>query len=169
MSEWKGGGKMRISQNLKSLLAAWEGVFKRVYLDSAGLATIGIGHLLTRSELTSGKIISSDETIHYQNGIIEQQCWDILEDDMRDAEETIDKSVKVPLTQNQFDSLVSFAFNIGDHAFWMSTLLKLLNAGLYEQVPGQMRRWNKVNGRIVQGLVNRREKEIELWNGEEVR
>jgi lysozyme len=68
------------------------------------------------------------------------------------------------LNQNQFDALVSFAFNVGDGAFRSSTLLRLLNQGQYDQVPAQLRRWNMDNGHVVQGLINRRNKEIALWN-----
>jgi lysozyme len=76
----------------------------------------------------------------------------------------VNESVTVPLNQNQFDALVSFSFNVGDNAFRGSTLLKLLNQGQYDQVPAQLRRWVRDNGHVVQGLINRREKEIVLWN-----
>ena len=72
--------------------------------------------------------------------------------------------VKVPLNQNQFDALVSFVFNVGNNAFRDSTLVKVLNAGHFDQVPTQLRRWIRDNGKIVKGLINRREKEIALWN-----
>jgi lysozyme len=52
---------------------------------------------------------------------------------------------------------------VGTQAFKSSTLLKKLNQGLYDEVPAQLRRWNKAGGKVIQGLINRREKEIVLW------
>lgn len=69
-------------------------------------------------------------------------------------------AVRVPLNQNQFDALVSFAYNVGGENFRTSTLLQKLNAGDYAAVPGQLRRWNKSDGAVVQGLINRREQEV---------
>ena len=81
------------------------------------------------------------------------------------ATNAINHNVKVPLSQNQFDALVSFVFNIGQSAFIESTLLRVLNEGDYKAVPQQLRRWIYDNGSVVQGLINRRQKEIDFWNG----
>jgi lysozyme len=155
---------MQVGQRGKNLFKEWEGLVTHEYLDSGGAPTIGIGHLLTRSERTSGKIIIRGQAIDYRDGLTEQQCWDLLDQDLDDAERAVNAAVTVPLNQNQFDALVSFTFNVGDSAFRGSTLLKLLNQGQYDQVPAQLKRWNKDNGHVVQGLTNRREKEITLWN-----
>ena len=155
---------MQVGQSGKNLFKEWEGLKTHVYLDSGGQPTIGIGHLLTRSERTSGKIMIQGQAVNYQNGLTEQQCWDLLDQDLDVAEKVVNEQVKVPLNQNQFDALVSFVFNVGTSAFSSSTLLKLLNQGQYDQVPTQLRRWVRDSGKIVQGLVNRREKEIMLWN-----
>ena len=58
---------------------------------------------------------------------------------------------------------MSFVFNIGPTAFRKSTLLRLLNEGKPEEVPAQLKRWNKAGGKTVQGLINRREAESGLW------
>jgi lysozyme len=155
---------MQVDQRGKDLFKEWEGLVTHEYLDSGGAPTIGIGHLLTRSERTSGKIVIGGRAIDYRNGLTEQQCWDLLGQDLDGAEETVNEAVTVPLNQNQFDALVSFTFNVGDGAFLGSTLLKLLNQRQYDQVPEQLKRWNKDNGHVVQGLTNRRAKEIALWN-----
>ena len=85
------------------------------------------------------------------------------------------ETAKVPLKDNQFDALVIFCYNISTpendfYEYKNSTLLKLLNLGKYEEVPNQLRRWNKttINGKIVvsEGLNRRREKEIQLWNNQ---
>lgn len=155
---------MKVGQRGKNLFKEWEGLVTHEYLDSGGAPTIGIGHLLTRSERTSGKIVIGGQSFPYRHGLTEQQCWDLLDQDLENTEQTLNEAIAVSLNQNQFDALVSFAFNVGNGAFRGSTLLKLLNQGKYDEVPGQLRRWVRDNGHVVQGLVNRREKEIVLWN-----
>jgi lysozyme len=156
--------QMQVGQRGKNLFKEWEGLITHEYLDSGGAPTIGIGHLLTRSQRTSGKLVIGGRAVDYRDGLTDQQCWDLLDQDLGDSEGTVNEAVKVPMNQNQFDALVSFTFNVGDNAFRRSTLLKLLNQGQYDQVPEQLRRWIRDNGHIVQGLINRREKEIALWN-----
>jgi lysozyme len=155
---------MHVGPRGKNLFKEWEGLVTHEYLDSGGAPTIGIGHLLTRSERTSGKITIGGQALDYRNGLTEQQCWDLLDLDLTGSEAVVNDAVKVSLNQNQFDALVSFVFNVGDGAFRSSTLLRLLNQGQPDQVPAQLQRWVMDNGHVVQGLVNRRNKEIALWN-----
>lgn len=157
---------MQISQHGLELLKQWEGFELKVYRDSAGLPTIGVGHLLTKNELSSGKIMINGVAVKYADGITQQQALDLLSQDVQPAETTINSSVKVALNQNQFDALTSFVFNVGAGAFKGSTLLKVLNQGQYAQIPGQFLRWVFAGGQKVQGLVNRRNNEIKLWNGQ---
>ena len=157
---------MNLSEHGLELLKEWEGFKQTVYKDSAGLPTIGTGHLLTKSELSSGKITINGVPVSYENGLTEQQVTDLLAQDVQPAAAAVNNNVKVPLDQNQFDALVSFTFNVGVGAFTGSTLLKLLNQGQYDQVPDQLLRWTRAGGQVVQGLVNRRNNEIKLWNGQ---
>jgi len=157
---------MHMSPHGLELLQQWEGFKTTVYKDSAGLPTIGVGHLLTKSELSSGKITINGVPVSYENGLTEQQVTDLLAQDVQPAAAAVNNNVKVPLDQNQFDALVSFTFNVGVGAFTGSTLLKLLNQGQYDQVPDQLLRWTRAGGQVVQGLVNRRNNEIKLWNGQ---
>ena len=154
---------MKASSNGKKLLAAWEGLVTHPYQDSGDAWTIGVGHLLTDKELQSGTIKIGSRLISI-HGMTESLCFDLLEQDLAKAERTINQSVKVSLSQNQFDALASFVFNVGIQAFSDSTLLRLLNQGKYNEVPTQLRRWNKDNGKVNKGLTNRRRKEIALWN-----
>ena len=154
---------MKASKNLKELLQDWEGLIQSAYADSGGLLTIGIGHLLTKSELMSGKILLPSETIYWQNGLTVAQALDLLGHDIYYTDAAVNNLVRVLVSQNQYDALVSFAYNVGIDAFANSTLLRLLNDGQYDQVPAQLRRWNKVKGKTITGLINRREKEIALW------
>jgi lysozyme len=157
---------MQMSENGLELLKQWEGFELKVYKDSAGLPTIGVGHLITKSEQSSGNIVIAGAPIPYANGLTDQQVLDLLSQDVQPAESSVNNGVKVELNQNQFDALVSFTFNVGGGSFSSSTLLKVLNQGQYDQVPDQLRRWNKAGGKVVQGLVNRRENEVNLWNGQ---
>lgn len=155
---------MKIDQIGRKLLEDVEGLSLTVYQDSGGEPTIGIGHLITVVERQLGKIMINDEAVDYSLGLTEQECFDLLEQDVSLAEEIINRLVLVSLNQNQFNALVSFVFNIGENQFKTSTLLKMLNNNLHNYVPEQMRRWNKDNGKVVQGLINRREKEIIVWS-----
>jgi len=157
---------MNISKEGKEFLTKLEGgVFHNCYIDSGGEPTIGVGHLLTHGERMSGKIWIKGYSVDYIDGLTTEQCHDLLERDLELAVMAVNNYVVAILTQYQFDALVSFVFNIGIGAFADSTLLKLLNQGDYHAVPQQMRRWIYDNGNVVQGLINRRQKEIDYWNG----
>jgi lysozyme len=157
---------MHMSEKARKLLARWEGVRKEVYDDVAGLPTIGVGHLLTQDELHSGTIDIDGQAVDYRRGLSDSQVLDLLAQDLVRFEKAVEELVEVSLSQNQFDALISFSFNVGTSAFGKSTLLKVLNQGQYDQVPAQLRRWVKAGGKTVDGLVNRRENEIALWNGQ---
>jgi lysozyme len=154
---------MQFSKHGIKLMTELEGKKKYRYLDSRGLLTIGIGHLLSRSELSSGKIWIESSPVKYAEGLSDSQMDALLLQDIKIAQDCVNAYVKVELTQNQFDALVSFCFNIGNGAFRNSTLLRYLNEGKYDQVPMQMRRWIHTDSKVCKGLINRREKEIELW------
>jgi lysozyme len=159
---------MEFSKNGIKWLEQLEGRKRFKYLDAAGLCTLGIGHLLTKSELTSGKMYIGGEAILYSQGLTHEQIDQLLIQDLQSPVDCVNSCVKVELTQNQFDCLVSFAYNCGNGAFQNSTLLKLLNKGGYDQVPTQLLRWVHADGKVCQGLINRREREIELWNDKQI-
>lgn len=159
------------SQKVLGLLKNWEGVREKMYVDPAGYPSIGIGHKLTEQELKTGLIIIVGTPHPWRKGL-SMPLIEALEDQDNDfAEAVVNEHVKVPLTQDQFDALFSFAFNVGAKQFIDSTLLKKLNAKDYAAVPTQLRRWvyrkdKKTGKRVVdKGLSNRREAEIKLWNG----
>lgn len=154
----------KMSDNGRALLTQWEGKENRVYCDSAGLPTIGVGHLLTRDEISSGKILIDGMLVKYGNGLADQQIDKLLEQDLAWAESAVNTYIDVELNQNQFDALCSFTFNIGKQAFHSSTLRKVLNQGRYDLVPEQLARWNRSGGKVILGLVNRRNNEITLFN-----
>ena len=73
----------------------------------------------------------------------------------------------MPLDQNEFDALVAWTYNLGPTNLNNSTMLKVLNDNKKEEVPGQMRRWNKANGKVLEGLERRRLAESLLFEGKE--
>jgi len=154
----------QFSKHGLDLLKAWEGSRATVYYDSAGMRTIGVGHLLTRSEITSGKIFIGSQPVKWAAGLMDQQILDLLAQDVHPKELCVNMFVVVPLNQNQFDALVSFVFNVGHQAFQNSTLLRLLNQHGYNTVPEQLMRWTRAAGQVVHGLEVRRRNEIALWN-----
>ena len=157
---------MQVSAEGLELLRDLEGIEREVYRDSAGLPTIGCGHLLTRDELHSGKIQCGDQVIRWKDGPLSDAEIDaLLNEDTGWAEACVEACVRVQLTQNQYDALVLFAYNVGPNAFRESTLCRLLNHGDYAAVPEQMRRWTKAGGQVIRGLQVRREREIEHWLG----
>jgi lysozyme len=92
---------------------------------------------------------------------------EMLDKDLLEFEEYVDKLVEVPLDQSQYDALVAWTYNLGPTNLKSSTMLKVLNDNNYDEVPAQMRRWNKSNGEVLTGLVRRREAESLLFQGKE--
>lgn len=155
---------MRLSAEGRDSLIRLEGARNTMYRDAAGLPTIGVGHLLTRDELHSGKL-EVDDWIDWHAGLTDGQVDALFAHDVAPVESAVSAIVHVPLSQGQFDALCSFAFNVGLGAFRNSTLLKKLNAGQYDAVPAELRRWVYAAVKVLPGLQLRREHEIELWNG----
>lgn len=149
---------MRISSTGIEFLKEVEGFSPIAYLDSAGHPTIGYGH----------KILRSDKW----ERISEEEASFLLAQDVWKAESDVNRLVTVPLSGNEFDALVSFVFNLGAGALGKSTLLKLLNQKKYAEAALELRHWVKARNprtkklEVVDGLVNRREKEKQLWLGE---
>lgn len=143
-----------------NLVKRFEGLHKvgqdgiiRAYRCPAGRWTVGYGHT---KGVRSG--VQGDEA----------QCEQWLQEDLNVAGQAINRHVRVPLSQAQYDALASFIFNVGEGNFASSTLLKKLNKGLYDEVPAQILRWNKatVDGVLTElrGLTRRRTAEAALFS-----
>jgi lysozyme len=145
---------MKLSDEGLEKLKQLEGSVRHLYRDVGGYLTIGVGHLITSEE---------EYELYKNKQLSDEEILSLLKEDVGKFEQNINERVKVPLTQNQFDALVLFSFNVGNNAFNFSTLLKRLNAGAYSEVPYQLSRWDKVGGKVFQGLVNRRNAEIDVW------
>jgi len=135
-----------------------------MYKDVMGLPTIGVGHLLSRSELFSGKLYIAGEPVRWSEGLTTEQIDALLAQDIKPVEDIVSTATG-ELLGCQFDALVSFTFNVGANAFLNSTLLKLIRSQDLIAIPAQLRRWTRAGGKVVQGLVNRREVEIKMWRG----
>jgi len=144
-------------------ITAREGSVATMYRDSAGLPTIGVGHLLTKDELSSGKLTALG--VDWHQDLTPRQITELLQEDTSAAARAVSVGVKVTLSQNQFDALCSFCFNVGTAAFLGSTLLKVLNAGDYASVPVQMQRWIYAGGQVSPILEERRRSEVAQWLG----
>ena len=144
---------MKTSQSGISLIKGFEGKRLNAYYDGVGVWTIGFG------------------TIKYPNGVrvkkgdtcTEAQAESYLKNDLVKFENAINRLVKVPLNQNQFDALSSFTYNLGETNLSSSTLLKKLNAKDYAGTAGQFLRWNRAGWKVMNGLIRRREAEHNLF------
>lgn len=147
---------MYISKQGLDLIKQFEGLRLKAYLCPAGVWTVGYGH-------TKGV---------YPGMVITEELADkFLIDDVWNFEREVESLVHVPVTQGQFDALVSFAFNVGSdidedniaEGLGDSTLLRLLNRGDYAGASDEFRKWNKSKGRVERGLTRRRAAERELF------
>jgi lysozyme len=147
-------GLMQLSEAGLGLLKRSEGFRSRTYLDVAGIPSIGYGHRIRASE-------------SYPNGIEEAQGLELLAGDVRDAEQAVQRLVRVALAQGQFDALVDFVFNLGQGKLAASTLLQDLNTGRYDAAAEQLLRWDHAGAQENAGLKARREAEFHLWHSAE--
>ena len=134
-----------------ALLRQFEGLELKPYRDSAGVLTVGIGHVLRQNEG------------HLLDGITAAEAEALLRADLAEAEAAIARHVEAPLNGNQHAALVSFVFNVGGGAFKASTLRRLLNARQHAKAAEEFPRWIYGGGRKLPGLVRRREAERALF------
>ncbi|MGX3066023.1 lysozyme [Ursidibacter arcticus] len=144
-----------ISVNGIQALKNYEALRTKAYLDDAKKWTIGYGHTgyVGNQPVGAGMVIT------------EQQAEELLKQRLPEFEDAVRTSVKAPLTQNQYDALVSLAYNIGPNNFKNSTLVKKLNAGDVEGAAEQFMIWRNAGGKVNKGLINRRNREREMFLG----
>lgn len=136
------------------------------YVDPVGIYTIGWGHAIVwgnnflRTSTPNAKAIAKQL---YPNGLTMQQAEELLRNDIKATSIPVEALIKVPVTDNQFAALVSFAFNVGVNNLRNSTLLRKLNARDYEGAALEFAKWNKAGGQVLKGLTRRREAEATLF------
>lgn len=145
---------MKINAEGVHFIANAEGFRGKAYVCPAGKLTIGYGH-----------VIGPTEKQRFANGITKEEAEALLERDLEKYAAAVNKFVQVALSQGQFNSLVSFCFNVGITAFARSTLLRKLNDGDYEGAAGEFQRWVNGGGRRLGGLVKRRQLEALMFRG----
>jgi len=143
---------VKISEKGLELLKHYEGCELTAYRCSADVLTIGYGHT---KGVTEDMVITQEEADQ------------MLQDEMPEYEGYINDKVTVELNQDQFDAMVCWVYNLGSGNLSSSTLLKVLNDGDYDGVPEQMKRWNKAGGKVLNGLIKRRDSEAKLFCSEE--
>lgn len=144
---------MNIGKKGLDLIKSFEGLRLKAYLPTPNdVWTIGYGH--TKTAKKGAKITAKKAEV-------------LLVGDVEWVQYTIANNVKVSLTQNQYDALCSFIYNLGATNFTRSTLLKKLNRGDYEGAADELLRWNKQGKTVLRGLTRRREAERALFLSED--
>jgi len=142
---------LKTSQEGISLIKSFEGCELESYRCSANVPTIGFGH-------TAG--VSDGDTCTIE------EAETMLAEDLVEFENYVKNYVETDLEQNEFDALVAWTYNLGPANLKESTMLQEINAGNFEEVPRQMKRWNRAGGEVLDGLIRRREAESLLFKGE---
>ena len=130
------------------LIKRFEGFSPKIYICPAGYPTIGYGH-----------VVLAHEQDQFATGITQAEATELLRKDVRIAERAVLRLISVPLTDGQFDALVSFTFNLGAGALQRSTLRRKVNRGEHKGVPAELMKWVWAAGKKLPGLVRRRQAE----------
>lgn len=157
---------MKLSTRGIEMLSKLEGVELQAYRDVVGLLTIGVGHLITNTEKRTGRIQIGSQSVEYTRGLTLAQAHILLAQDVAEFEDALNDHLQihhVSLLQHQFDALIMWMFNIGIGAATRSTLFKRIAANFLSGVPAEFAKWNKAGGKVIQGLVNRRQHEAHLF------
>jgi lysozyme len=143
---------MNISSKGIDLLKDAEGFRSKAYLDTGGVWTVGYG--TTR---ITDRPVNKDDVVDELYAVV------LMLEDIASSVSAVNRLVTVPLTQNQFDALVDFVYNLGESQFLKSTLLRLLNTKDYLGASKEFRKWVFDNGVVQPGLVSRRYREEQLF------
>lgn len=142
----------KISDLGLGLIKSFEGFSSVIYICPAGYPTIGYGHLVRDAEIA-----------FYNDGITVEEGEELLRKDALSAERAVINYISVPLSDGEFDALVSFTFNLGAGALQRSTLRRKLNRGDYVGASGEFKRWAWAGGRKLSGLIRRRKAESKMF------
>lgn len=145
---------MQLSTNGFNLLAELEGVVLNPYKDSVGIPTIGIGSTYYED---GTKVTMKDKAITKERAI------QLAKNVVKSFEARVNEVILLPMTQNQFDSMVLLCYNIGESGFARSSVVRNFNAGNLQKAADSFLLWNKAGGKVSKGLTNRRQKERNLF------
>jgi lysozyme len=142
---------MRLDENGYKLITGFEGLILKPYLDSVKIPTIGYGN----TYYSDGKRVTM-----LDKSITQKEAFEMFKEIADRFAKAVDKNLKVCVTQNSFNSMVSLAYNIGTGAFISSTLLRKVNINPNDpSIAHEFSRWNKAGGKVLNGLTVRRSKE----------
>lgn len=133
----------------------FEGFVPDPYHDPVGYPTRGYGELLSLEKWAD---------LSQWKSVTQKEAHDFLVGHMAKDVQIIRRLIRVELTAKQEGALIDFCYNLGTGALQSSTLRRRLNQGRYDDVPAQLMRWNKANGRVYNGLTRRRRAEATLWS-----
>ncbi len=142
----------KITSEGLELIKEFEGFSPKIYIDPAGLMTIGYGHLVQQEEIAI-----------FQTGISKIQAEELLLKDVAKAQNAVLRLTKTTLTDGQYAALVSFTFNLGAGAYQRSTLRRKVNRQEHDEAPAEFRRWVWAGGKKLPGLIRRRNAEAKLY------
>ncbi len=142
----------KITNQGLELIKSFESFFPIIYICPAGYPTIGYGH-----------VVLENEREKFAKGINRSQALNLLEADIASASKSVLRLINVPLTDGQFDALVSFTFNLGGGALQRSTLRRKVNRQEHEDVPAEFLKWVWAGGKKLDGLAKRRNFERLLY------
>ena len=134
------------------LIVEFEGLRLSPYEDSSNYASIGIGHLIRKSP-----VLDTDLPI------TKPEAYDLFRKDSSIAQWSVNAYVTAPITQNQFDALVCFTFNVGSGNFRLSSVLTTVNESQFASVPQHLALYNESGGKVLPGLIRRRAAESALF------
>jgi len=139
------------------VIKEFEGYSSEPYLCPSGIATIGYGN----TRYLNGERVTMDDP-----EIDKKEAEKMLLETVKFVEKEVKNIVEHKLKSYQMAALISFTYNVGIGAFSNSTLLSWIDSNPnYNRIPEQFRRWNRGGGKVLKGLIRRREAEIELWEG----
>ena len=142
-------GSFAYSDQGFTLTKQFEGLELNSYQDQGGVWTIGYGH--TSRSVCGGQTITED------------QADQLLASDVAGAVTSVNRAVTSGISQNQFDAMVDFAFNLGAASLLTSTLLRFVNSGDFASAAPEFLKWDHCKGVVVQGLLRRRQAEMDLF------
>lgn len=145
---------MKPSKEFYNLIVSFEGLKLKAYLDTGGVWTIGVGTIIypDGTKVKKGDVCT------------EAQAHEYLDHDLRTRVKFLNNIIPAGINQNQFDAMLSFLYNIGSKGFANSTAFKRIKANPNDPaIREAWMRWNKDNGKVVNGLTIRRKKEVDLY------
>ena len=145
----------KLSQKGLELIKSFEGLSLKPYVCAGGINTIGYGN----TYYTNGKKVTLQD-----KPITKEQAEELLKHSLSTYEKAVDSFCRDDISQNQFDALVCFCYNVGTGALQKSTLIKKVNANPKDAtIADEFMNWNKANGRALAGLTRRRQAESILY------